>query len=79
MSELITLNCGINNSRRFQRTLEDTTRKIEPKVHKSGPAGPSPISVSLLRSSFSLRRLICVSKIYTINLRWFIVGASNGD
>jgi hypothetical protein len=35
--------------------------------------------MATLRSSFTLRRLVCISKIYTFNLRRFIFGASNGD
>ena len=72
-------NYGILPRKQLRKDLEDTTPKLGPNGHESGPADPSPRPASLLWSSFALCRVVCVSKIYTVNLRWFIFGGSNGD
>ena len=41
MSELIMLICHETGTRRFHRTLEDTTPKQEPRGYHVGPVGPT--------------------------------------
>ena len=60
-----------DNSRSFQKTPRRSLGQTATKT------GPRP--AGLLQSLFALHRPVCVSKIYTVNLRQFIVGASNGD
>jgi hypothetical protein len=72
MSDLITLICRINNFRRFQRTLEDTTPKQRVRRHQVGPTdhtyrllGPWGPHVSPYRYAVLHHLLGCIYAIYS--------------
>ena len=54
LSRLIALNHGVNNSRRFQRTPEDTTPKKTVRGFQVGSADPIYRSAGLLGPPVSL-------------------------
>jgi hypothetical protein len=56
-----------NYERQLYKVLEDTTPKHGPKAHHSRPVGPLRRPPGLAQSSFTLRRLVLLPTIYTVD------------
>ena len=71
------------NPRELRKTTLEGSRRHHAeawaKLPQKWASQPKPQAGQPALDPFALRRLVSVSKIYTINLRWFIVSASNSD